>query len=122
MQATKRPTGLGTAAHDYKTLVHQAINKVTGFGQLYKELERAINGSGKSKSILTNYSLHLAHLSLYYQQLPTKLDNEQVPDYLNLVKLSQMDHLLLPSSRSLFMVCAMPVSCVNVSPTAAACS
>ncbi|MGI8582720.1 MAG: tyrosine-type recombinase/integrase [Chitinophagaceae bacterium] len=86
MQTTKRPTGLRTDASDYKTLVQQAINKVTGFEQLYKELERAINVSGKSKSTLTNYSRHLAHLALHYQVLPTQLDNEQVLDYLHLVK------------------------------------
>ncbi len=55
MQTTKQPTGLRTAAPDYETLVQRAINKVTGFGELYKELERAINVSGKSKSTLTNY-------------------------------------------------------------------
>ncbi len=86
MQTTKRSTGLRTAAGDYETLVQQAINKVTGFDQLYKELERAINISGKSKSTLTNYSRHLAHLALHYQMLPTQLDNEQVLDYLHLVK------------------------------------
>jgi integrase/recombinase XerD len=86
MQTLKRPTGLRTAASDYETLVQQAINKVTGFDLLYKELERAINVSGKSKSTLTNYSRHLAHLALHYQVLPTELDNEQVLDYLHLVK------------------------------------
>ena len=86
MQTTKQPTGLRTAASDYKTLVQQAINKVTGFSQLYKELERAINVSGKSKSTLTNYSRHLAHLALHYQVLPTELVNEQVLDYLHVVK------------------------------------
>lgn len=86
MQTTKRSTGLRTAANDYVTLVQQAINKVTGFEQLYKELERAINISGKSKSTLTNYSRHLAHLALHYQVLPTQLDNEEVLDYLHLVK------------------------------------
>ncbi len=86
MQTTKRPTGLRTAATNYETLVQQAINKVTGFHQLYKELERAINVSGKSKSTLTNYSRHLAHLALHYNQLPTELDNEQVLDYLHLIK------------------------------------
>jgi hypothetical protein len=53
MQTTKQPTGLRTAAADYETLVQQACNKVTGFHQLYKDLERAINVSGKSKSTLT---------------------------------------------------------------------
>ena len=86
MQTTKRPTGLRTAAANYETLVQQAINKVTGFELLYKELERAINVTGKSKSTLTNYSRQLAHLALHYQQLPTELDNEQVLDYLHLVK------------------------------------
>ena len=86
MQITKRSTGLRTAAPDYETLVQQAINKVTGFDQLYKELQRAINVTGKSKSTLTNYSRHLAHLALHYQILPTELDNEQVLDYLHLVK------------------------------------
>ncbi len=86
MQTTKRPTGLRTAASNYETLVQQAINKVTGFAQLYKDLERAINVSGKSTSTLTNYSRHLAHLALHYQVLPTELDNEQVLDYLHLVK------------------------------------
>lgn len=84
MQTTKRPTGLRTAAPDYETLVQQASRKVTGFAQLYKELQRAINVSGKSKS--TNYSRQLAHLALHYNQLPTELDQEQVLDYLHLVK------------------------------------
>jgi site-specific recombinase XerD len=86
MQTTKQPTGLRTAAADYVTLVQQAINKVTGFQQLYNELERAINVTGKSKSTLTNYTRHLAHLALHYKQLPTELDHEQVLDYLHLVK------------------------------------
>ncbi len=86
MQTTKRATGLRTAASDYQTLVQQATCKVSGFEELYKELERAINTSGKSKSTLTNYARHLAHLALHYQQLPTELDSEQVMDYLHLVK------------------------------------
>jgi len=86
MQTTKQTTGLRRAANDYVTIVQQAINKVTGFEQLYKEMERSINVSGKSASTLTNYSRQLAHLALHYQQLPTELDNEQVLDYLHLVK------------------------------------
>ena len=86
MQTTKQSTGLRTAAKDYQTIVQQASDKVTGFEQLYKELGRAINVSGKSTSTLTNYGRHLAHLALHYQQLPTELDHEQVLDYLHLVK------------------------------------
>ena len=86
MQTTKQTTGPGKRAKDYVTIVSQACAKVTGFAQLYKELERAINVSGKSTSTLTNYGRQLAHLALHYQLLPTELDNEQVLDYLHLVK------------------------------------
>lgn len=86
MQTTKRPTGLRTGATDYVTIVQQAKDKVTGFEQLYKEMERSINVSGKSMSTLINYGRQLAHLALHYQQLPTALDSEQVLDYLHLVK------------------------------------
>lgn len=86
MQTTKRPTGLRTAASDYVTLVQQAIGKIKGFEQLYKELERSVNISGKTESTLKNYARHLAHLALHYNTLPTELDQEQVLDYLHLVK------------------------------------
>jgi site-specific recombinase XerD len=66
--------------------VQQACNKVTGFEQLYKEMERAISITGKSKSTLTNYSRQLAHLSLHYNCFPLELDAEQLMDYLHLVK------------------------------------
>ncbi len=62
MQTTKRATGLRTKANDYVTIVQQAIDKVTGFHQLYKELERAINVSGKSKS--TSLITHASWLIL----------------------------------------------------------
>ncbi len=39
-----------TMDKDYVTIVQQACNKVTGFEQLYKEMERAISITGKSKS------------------------------------------------------------------------
>ena len=61
MQA-KQTTGLRTAATDYVTIVQQACDKVTGFLVLYKEMERGVSISGRSKSTLTNYSRQLAHL------------------------------------------------------------
>ena len=83
---TKSTTGLRRAAKDYVTIVEQACDKVTGFSLLYKEMERAISITGKSKSTLTNYSRQLAHLSLHYNCFPLELDAEQVMDYLHLVK------------------------------------
>ena len=85
MQNTQT-TGLRTVANDYVTIVQQACDKVMGFTELYKDLERSINVSGKSKSTLTNYGRQLAHLALHFNQLPTELDSEQVLDYLHLVK------------------------------------
>ena len=67
MQA-KQTTGLRTRANDYVTIVAQASTKVKGFKQLYKEMERAISVSGKSKSTLTNYGRQLAHLALHYNR------------------------------------------------------
>ena len=69
MQITKQPTGLRTAAKNYQTIVQQASGKVAGFQQLYKDLQRGINVSGKSTSTLTNYRRHLAHLAVHYQQI-----------------------------------------------------
>ena len=83
---TRQTTGLRTMDKNYVTIVKQACNKVTGFSELYKELERAISITGKSKSTLTNYSRQLAHLALHYNCFPLELDAEQVMDYLHLIK------------------------------------
>jgi integrase/recombinase XerD len=85
MQTTKT-TGLRPMDKNYVTIVKQACDKVTGFEQLYKEMERAVSITGKSKSTLTNYSRQLAHLALHYNCFPLELDAEQVMDYLHLVK------------------------------------
>ena len=72
---TKQTTGLRPMDKDYVTIVAQASNKVTGFSALYKEMERSISITGKSKSTLTNYARQLAHLSLHYNQFPLDLDS-----------------------------------------------
>jgi integrase/recombinase XerD len=82
----KQTTGLRPMDKNYVTIVRQACNKVTGFEQLYKEMERAVSITGKSKSTLTNYSRQLAHLALHYNCFPLELDAEQVMDYLYLIK------------------------------------
>lgn len=68
-------------------ITKQACNKIIGFADLYQKIERFMNINARSKSTLTNYCRHLAHLALYFNQLPTTLNSEQVLDYLNLVKL-----------------------------------
>lgn len=82
----KGTTGLRPTDKNYVTIVQQACNKVTGFSELYKEMERAISITGKSKSTLTNYSRQLAHLALHYNCFPLDLDADQVMDYLFMVK------------------------------------
>ena len=79
-------TGLRPMDKNYVTIVKQACDKVTGFEGLYKEMERAICITGKSKSTLTNYARQLAHLALHYNCFPLELDAEQVMDYMYLVK------------------------------------
>lgn len=83
----KQNTGLPTKARGYITICQQACNKVHGFKELYQQFDRFTNISGKSRSMFTNYSRQLAHIALYYNQLPTELDAEQVMEYLHRVKL-----------------------------------
>lgn len=75
-----------TVSNDYVPIVHQACDKVIGFSELYKEMERSISINGKSQSALINYSRQLAHLALHYNCMPLDLDADQVMDYLHLVK------------------------------------
>ncbi len=44
---TKQTTGPRCAASDYVTIVEQASAKISGFDELYKEMERSISVSGK---------------------------------------------------------------------------
>ena len=67
-------------------IVEQECEKVPGFKELYKELERSITINGKSESALTNYSRQLAHLALHYNRMPLELDADEVMDYLYLLK------------------------------------
>ena len=68
---TKQTTGLRTCS---QRLCYHCSNrpadKVTGFQQLYKEMERSISVTGKSKSTFTNYCRQLAHLALHYNCFP----------------------------------------------------
>jgi site-specific recombinase XerD len=54
--------------------------------RVYHKLKRSIELSGKSQSTLTNYTRCLAHMSLYFKCSPLELDEEQVLDYLHVLK------------------------------------
>lgn len=68
---------------NYVPVIERACRNVSGFAALYKEMERAISVTGKSKSTLTNYARQLAHLALHYETLPIHLNADQVLDYLH---------------------------------------
>ncbi len=52
------------------------------FEELLARFERTISVLGRSQSTFSNYSRHLASISLYFGKIPTELDPEQVQDYL----------------------------------------
>ncbi|WP_317132996.1 phage integrase N-terminal SAM-like domain-containing protein, partial [Arenibacter lacus] len=64
----------------------RACNSVPEFNELYRKLRRSIELSGKSQSTLTNYARCLAHISLHFNCSPLDLDQEQVLDYLHVLK------------------------------------
>lgn len=57
-----------------------------GFGLQYKRLRRSIDIAGKSQSTLTNYGRCLAHMGLHLQCDLLELDDEQILDYLHMLK------------------------------------
>lgn len=57
-----------------------------GFAELYRKLKRSVELSGKSQSTLTNYARCLAHTALHFKCSPLDLDEEQVLDYLHVLK------------------------------------
>ena len=57
-----------------------------GFGLQYKRLRRSIDIAGKSQSTLTNYGRCLAHMGLHLQCDLLELDEEQILDYLHMLK------------------------------------
>ncbi|MGM0581372.1 MAG: tyrosine-type recombinase/integrase [Bacteroidota bacterium] len=57
-----------------------------GFGLQYKRLRRSIDISGKSQSTLTNYGRCLAHMGLHFEYDLLELDDEQILDYLHMLK------------------------------------
>jgi len=53
---------------------------------LYQKLKRSVELAGKSQSTPTNYARCLAHILLHFKCSPLDLDEEQVLDYLHVLK------------------------------------
>ena len=71
------------------TQVNFACAKIAGFAELYGSLKQKVSLSGKSESTLNKHALHLAHIALHFNQLPTELDIGQINDYLYLIQQRQ---------------------------------
>jgi site-specific recombinase XerD len=68
------------------TIVQRACQELAGFQNLCLQLEKRILITGKSMSTLNSYLRCVAHISLHYQLLPTKLTHDQIEDYLYILK------------------------------------
>ncbi len=69
-----------------QTIIERACKEVPGFSLQFKRLRRSIEVSGKSHSTLTNYARCLAHMGMYLKCDLLDLDDEQILDYLHLLK------------------------------------
>lgn len=49
-------------------------------------MKRQMSLSGKSESTLKNYAHHVAQMALHFAEVPTKLDEDQINDYLYLLQ------------------------------------
>lgn len=63
-------------------IINQAKNYVEGFKGLIEGYQRDLSVLGRSNSTIENYSRQLASISLYFNEIPTNLDPEQIKEYL----------------------------------------
>lgn len=69
-----------------QTLVEKACTEITGFKDMYSQMERKLIISGKSTSTLVNYSRSITKVALYFKKIPIDLSNEQIEEYLMMLK------------------------------------
>ena len=67
-------------------MIAQARAKITGFSELINKFEKKLSVLGRSTSTFKNYARHIAKMALHFDCLPTKLEEDQVTDYLHLLK------------------------------------
>jgi len=63
-------------------MTNRACREVSGFSDLLYRYRRNLSILGRSERTYDNYSRHIAAITLHFKCLPTKLDPEQVQDYL----------------------------------------
>jgi site-specific recombinase XerD len=67
-------------------LIAQARAQVTGFAELIDKFEKKLSVLGRSPSTFKNYARHIAQMAIHFDCLPTELEEDQVTDYLHLLK------------------------------------
>ena len=65
-----------------KTVIERVKAEVDGFTQMYRALEQKAILGGLSESTLNNYGRCIAKIALYFKQVPTALEEEQINGYL----------------------------------------
>lgn len=63
-------------------IIEMACANVAGFAELYQRIEQKASLSGRSQSMIVNYTRYLAKAALHFNLLPTKVDPEQISAYL----------------------------------------
>lgn len=69
-----------------QTLIERAQLEVPEFKTMYRKLERKVKLSGLSSSTLYNYGRSIARISLYFGKIPLELEDDQIEDYLLMLK------------------------------------
>lgn len=67
-------------------LVDRAFFEVGGFKEFYEKFIRKIKINGLSVSTSRSYGSALAHLALHFKMVPTKLTQDQIEEYLFILK------------------------------------
>ncbi len=62
--------------------MNQACREVIGFETLLHRFQQHLSVLGRAPKTFENYSRHVAAMALYFQCLPTQLDEDQVREYL----------------------------------------
>jgi len=67
-------------------LIERACAEVPSFDGLYRQLLTNIRLNGQSESTLANYAKCIAKLSLYFGCTPLELRDDQINDYLLMLR------------------------------------
>jgi site-specific recombinase XerD len=67
-------------------MVNRAKNEVPGFSEMIYRFERTMSVFGRSQQTFNCYATHVSAISLHFGKIPTKLNPEQVHDYLFLLQ------------------------------------